>query len=70
VALKRGGKLLVSKPASPALRKSEETMKNSSSTGAKLFSCAFLPLITAVVLVATGARAGLTLINLGSQNES
>jgi hypothetical protein len=42
-------------------KKSEVTMKNSSSTGAKLFSRAFLPLIAAVVLVTTGARAGLTL---------
>jgi hypothetical protein len=51
-------------------KKSEVTMKNSSSTGAKLFSRAFLPLIAVMMFVATGVRAGLTLINLGSQNES
>jgi hypothetical protein len=62
--------VLVSKPASQALQKIRSNYEKLLIHWRKNFSRAFLPLIAAVVLVATGARAGLTLINLGSQNKT
>ena len=46
-------------------------MKSSLSTGAKLISCAFYSVMAAVLLAATGARAGLTVdVHLYNNNNS